>query len=134
MAAVVLDFLVEGEIGRLDEGAGRPGACDLDAVDGGAEELVVGLDDAQVPADEDELLGPFAFVAEDLADSFAGGLLGFVVALGAVLLGEAFEVLLGGEVAALVGAHEGDRGEDVGVRDAPLFDDVADGGVVEGEK
>ena len=134
MAGKVPHLLPGGQVGAFDEGAARPRACDFDPVDGGAQELVVGLDDAEVAADEDQGVRPLGLVAEDLADGAAGGLLHFVVAAGVVVLGEVLEVLGCGEVAAAVGAHEGGGGEDVGVGDAPLVDDFVEGRVVECEE
>lgn len=113
MPAEVRKFLGPGQIGRLNERAGRPHARDLDTVDRRAEELVVPLDDAQVAADEDEFLRPLVLVSEDLADGLAGGLLHLVVALGALDLAEPLQMLARGEVAAAVGPHHREGGEHV---------------------
>ena len=136
VAAQIAGPLAPAQLAALDERAAGPGAGDLDAVDGRAEELVVALHDAQVAADEQQLLGQPVLVAQDLADHRAALLLHLVAAPLAVRLGELVDVRLHAVRAARVGPHQRGRGEQLAAAaaDAPLLRDRADGGVVELEQ
>ena len=132
MPSPILEFLRISEGWVVDETAGCPVASYFDAVDGGTEELVIALYDAEVAAYEDELFGPFRFVAEHLADAPAHFLLHFEMAFLELFACEALFDFVGGEVvAACVGAQESGGGEDVGVVYAPGFYYLVEGSVVE---
>ncbi len=125
-------LLAQAEIRAVDQTPRGPVAGDFDAVDRGAEELVVLLHDAQVAADEDEFLRPFLLVAEDVPHALAHLLLHLIRALSLLFAGEAlFDFGRGSVIAASVGAHKRSGSEDVGVVDAPALNDFAEGLVVE---
>lgn len=134
MATKVPQLLRCRQVRRLDKRAGRPSSGNLDAVDGRAQELVVGLNDAKVAANEDQWAGPFGLIAEYVTNCFAGSLLHFVVARGTLRFAEPFEGAVRREVAAAVRSHQGRRGEEVSILDAPAAHDGVKGGVIEGEK
>ena len=122
------------ESGHLNQRARSPRPRNLNPVHRRPQELVIRLHDAQTPPDEDKLLRPFGLIREDLANRAPCRLLHFIMSLGELRLAQSREMRLRALVAAAVGRHERDGGEEVGVLHAPAVDDLGEGLVVEGEE
>lgn len=119
----------------LEQAPARPLAHHLDPVDGRPEVLVVPLDNAHVPPNKDELLGPLVLVGQHVAQALLHELLHGVVPLrGRLALEVLPDAVAERVVAALVGAQERGAGEEVGAADAPFRGDARNGPVVKGHE
>ena len=130
VAAPVAHLFSPGQVGTLDERPRCPRPGDLDAIDRRAEELVVALHDAQVASEEDELLGPFGLVAEDVSDALSHLLLHLKVSLRLLRFRQFRDALARAVVTTRVGTQQCCRGKDVHVVDAPRLDNVFEGAIV----
>lgn len=126
----IIQPLHPGEVRILVEAAACPFAHHLDAVDGRAQVLIVALDDAHVPAYEDELLGPLVLISKNIANTLLHLLLHIVVSLRRTETFHRLDVILHGGLAALVRLHQCRTRKHVCCLDTPLFCDVDNGLVI----